>query len=176
MKLTFKKLIMNNTERVQLINQFRILALLDDSQRKDYEMQAEILERGYIGLYHKIFDVLSEEVPESTVRETYDILTMFRVLENAVALLPAEERSQFTFEFQGFDGNNDPHYSIAEFLIEKLGLYRELHGQDINSHHSYSIEIYRRMLAEFNAQQKEQITRVLPLESLKAIQAAALEE
>ena len=48
------------------------------------------------------------------------------------------------FKFEGFDANNDPHYFIANFLIEKLNRFTDI--IPMNSHSVASLELYKRML------------------------------
>jgi uncharacterized protein YfbU (UPF0304 family) len=50
--------------------------------------------------------------------------------------------------FQGFDGNNDPHYGITSYLVTHLQRFTEV-PPDLNSHSSATIDQYRRMLRAF---------------------------
>jgi uncharacterized protein YfbU (UPF0304 family) len=107
--------------------------------------------------YRGIFDRTPHR--EEDVRETHEILTMFRALEGTVAKLSKDDQtridaacSPFTtkdLHFQGFDGNNDEHYSIASFIVNSLGQYPERKGGVMNSHSSGSLGAYKRMLAPF---------------------------
>ena len=112
---------MTRIERQLLINQFKILALLDGENRYEHDQKVQWLESGLPGFYEEVFSG-REEIAEEIEKETGDILSMFKHLEYAVALLPADQQEQFSFSFKGFDGNNDPHYSVARFLIEQRGL------------------------------------------------------
>jgi uncharacterized protein YfbU (UPF0304 family) len=96
----------------------------------------------------------SEPDDEQDVRETHDILTMFRVLASSYARLNKDDKARVDTEaapfsgkdlkFGGFDGNHDPHHGIASFIVNDLGLYQELQGHAMNSHSSV-LEVYRRM-------------------------------
>jgi len=92
------------------------------------------------------------------VQETCDILDMYRLLQSSFKKLsPAEqvrvqkEASPFDdyVEYQGFDGNNDPHLHIVSVLVEDLGRYSEIKNPDLNSHSVATLRHYRDMLRRF---------------------------
>jgi uncharacterized protein len=164
---------LSRAERLILANQYRILALVDEQNASSNENNAEILLNGYTGLYHNLFDSLSDEVPESVTEEIHNILSMFRTLENSIASLPAGEKQQLHLTrlgFEGFDGNNDDHYHIAKFMVEKQELYDEYEKHSMNSHSSASLPRYRRQLAVFN--RVHQSMQNLTLADLKQVEAA----
>lgn len=137
-------------ERQILSNQFRILSKLEEDEREYYETKAEILENGYTGKYNEIFTVDHEETPIDICHETGDILNMYRHINGAILNLSPEEKAELNLEriaFEGFDGNNDPHYAYTYFMVEKMNLWREHQNMDLNSHNSLSIGKYKRMLA-----------------------------
>jgi uncharacterized protein YfbU (UPF0304 family) len=96
----------------------------------------------------------TEPDTEQDVRETHDILTMFRVLQSSYERLsPADKKRvdtavpPYTGEdlyFAGFDGNHDNHHGIAHYMVEELGLYEEQKGRAMDSHMNV-LETYRRM-------------------------------
>lgn len=97
-----------------------------------------------------------QDDPE-TVREVFDILDMWRELEEGFKSLKPAERARVAAEgkhsesllrFWGFDANNEPHYGIARFVIDKLNRYENFSKRDINSHGRLADE-YRRMFAVF---------------------------
>lgn len=102
----------------------------------------------YSGIFHSELDT------DEDVRETHDILTMFRVLQGSYERLTAAEKKRVDtavppfdgkdLYFHGFDGNHDAHCSIAHFMTEELGLYEEQKGRAMNSHGSV-LDTYRRM-------------------------------
>jgi uncharacterized protein YfbU (UPF0304 family) len=92
------------------------------------------------------------------VSETVDILYMWHFLEDSHKELSAADKTKVEKEaepfgkyvqFPGFDANNEEHYGIATYLIDRLGRFQFLKGRDINSH-SPSIEGYRRMYNMFD--------------------------
>jgi uncharacterized protein YfbU (UPF0304 family) len=132
-------------ERMSLSNQFRILEKLEPDA-DHYARFAEILERGYEGLYSQIFEHQSEPLPEAISEEVYEIFDMYRALDNAYRKGIAKPAGQCP-EFAGFDGNNDPHFGVAQFILEELNLFSELHDQPRNSHSRGELPCYRRMLS-----------------------------
>ena len=144
---------LKQTERLILANQNRILAFLDEENSHNYLFKAEILENGYEGLFYECFESISDGVSDEICKETHDILTMYRVINNLIGTLSDEQIASLQLEkikFKGFDANNDDHYGFMTFLIDKADLYKELKNKYLNSHSILSIEIYRRMLPVYN--------------------------
>lgn len=93
---------------------------------------------------------------EEDLKETSDILDMWGFIERAFAALTEPEKdrvkaSNHGFEpvFTGFDGNNEDHYHIANFLVNNMNRFKEFAGRSLNSH-SESITNYRRSYAKFD--------------------------
>jgi len=144
------------TERLILVNQYRILASVEE-YGEEYNTLAEIVERGYKGLYYKLFDSLHDEVSEEVTEETNDILDMFRHIQSGIASLTDDEKKQLnmsTLSFGGFDANHDDHYFQMEFMVKKLGLWDELKNTYLNSHSQAYLPRYRAQLAVFNSVRK----------------------
>jgi uncharacterized protein YfbU (UPF0304 family) len=141
-------------ERAILANQNRILACLIEENAEHYNHLADIAEHGYVGLYGDIFEHIFDEVSFEICNETFEILTMYCVIKNAVAKLSKEQLASIDlnkFKFEGFDANSDPHYSFMEFLIEKEDRYPELKDMYRNSHSGLTITKYRRLLEVYHA-------------------------
>jgi len=162
-------------ERLTLANQYKILAALSEDNAAGFARNAEILLRGHVGLYHHVFDGVSEEVPTEVTDEVQDILDMFWGIHIVFAERPQSEikaagldRKKLTFN--GFDANNDPHYEQARFMVERLDLYQELKGGNFNSHSRMDMSRYRRMLPIYQAAFKSK--EGLTVETLKAMQEA----
>lgn len=164
---------LSKTERAFFANQNRILALLseqneDAANANHYNHLADIAECGYEGLYYELLENISEGVSKEICKETHDILTMYRIINSSIAKLTEEQRLSLEIEkieFEGFDANNDSHYGFMEFLIEKEGKYVELKDMYRNSHNSYSIEKYRRLLEIY--QERNKVELYLPYEVLR---------
>jgi len=152
--MTDKKL--TKVERLILLNQYKILSKLD-SDADFYESNIEILESGYEYDYDSLFGAIDEDpVPVETCRETIEILNMFRRFDHLLYNITDEQKTEMgddikKLKFQGFDANNDKHYFYTKFMINKQGKWDELHDKYLNSHNSYTIELYRKMLAEYKS-------------------------
>ena len=104
-----------------------------------------------------------DEASYKFVKETVDILSMWNYLEYEYTKLTKTDRTKFDSlntnvkwaTFPGFDGNNDPHYGIALFLIESLKRFTNFDAKKMNSHYSGLIPRYLRMIDKFNKIQKE---------------------
>jgi hypothetical protein len=91
------------------------------------------------------------------VDETTNILDMWMFLEEGYAKLSASEKARLEKEadpfgkyvqFAGFDGNNEPHYGIATYLIEDMKRFTHFAKREMNSH-SQSVEHNLRMYSIF---------------------------
>lgn len=99
-----------------------------------------------------------KEDDDAVVKETADILSMWRSIENALGNIPQPDRDElekdaypWSIRFGGFDGNNDPHYGVASFMVEDLGRFGERKGGVMNSHSQSELLRYRTMLKRFQA-------------------------
>lgn len=137
---------MDRATRLIISNQLEILKHLDPAQSEEYEHQQEILRSGYTSRYNEVFNDLSEEeADEKMQQEVWDILGMFRALNNARldGWVPSDPDAA---KYEGFDGNNDPHYWFAGHLLDRSKLFAES-APNKNSHSITSLPTYRRMLA-----------------------------
>ena len=102
--------------------------------------------------YHGIFNAEEAHTNEE-VTETIDILSMMGFIESSVSQLNDAERPEFEgndlLKFRGFDGNNDPHFSIAHTLINDLDRFSEFVDRPLNSHSRSTLSIYRRLLPHY---------------------------
>jgi uncharacterized protein len=99
----------------------------------------------------------SEDLPPN-VKETCDILDMYRSIEPAFKRLSESEKERVKSNpsgayatFQGFDGNNDDHYGVLSDLVNVIGKYEERKGGVFKSHSPVSLPKYRKMLAVFHS-------------------------
>ena len=108
-----------------------------------------------------------EEDDEADVREVAEILDLWRLVEDSYRGLPKKEK-EFVDEcvggpprFRGFDGNHEStQYSIAIFIIEKMGRYAEFHGRDLNSHVPM-LDEYRPMVAALESIKRDGALSIL---------------
>ena len=140
---------MDRTARLLIWNQLEILKTLNPSDATNYESKQEIVASGYSSRYEEIFgQVTAEEASKEMQEEVKDILDMFRALSNATqsGWVPSDPRRA---KFEGFDANNDDHYSFAGHLIDEAGLWPES-APNKNSHSSATLDRYRRMLERWH--------------------------
>jgi len=158
---------LSDVERIILINQSRILAILDPDSAKSHELAAEALEGGYEGAYTWHLPSFDPEVLSAEeCSETLNILTMFLVLKRTYDEL--EDKSGIDsreIEYEGFDGNNDKQHGFC-FFLEKEGKFKDLNITR-NSHSQGTLPMYRRMLAawercrDISSLAREDLQRIL---------------
>lgn len=97
-----------------------------------------------------------DEPSDEMVRETADIMSMWREIEFAYERLDAADKARLEAavpytgknpKFEGFDGNNDKQHGIANHLVNRMGRFEEFKGRSLNSHSSGSLPTYRNQLA-----------------------------
>ncbi len=131
----------------------------------------EAIERGHEWaldwMYPGVFTGAPVTSPQ-TVSEVCDVLDMWSMIERSYAKLSKEEEKQVEVEaepfgknvrFQGFSVNDEiTHYSIADFLINKMGRFDTFEGRELNSHFP-CLDAYRRMLTVFKPRQHTLVGR-----------------
>lgn len=163
---------LTKTERLILLNQFRILKSLNPNE-DNYDYALEVLEKGYEYHYKEIIQdsLLIEEFPFNSSQLVLDILYMFSSMRLAYNKLSDKSNIvESKIRFPGFcsssGGFEAKCLSYARFYVNQQGgLFRELgniENSDINR-----IPYYREMLAEFEKSQnkfdltKEDIIRII---------------
>lgn len=126
------------------------------------------LQRKYPGLF------ASEETPDAVVKETGDILWMFGIIESGIGKLTGAEAAEAETwhynKWQGFDGNNDPHYGVARVMIEELGEFEHSRkGVNLNSHSQGTLPRYRSMYEKFYGYVQSGNAAPLSFEALRDI-------
>jgi len=138
-------------ERQLLINQCKILSVFGDAQEKiTYERRIEILEKGYTGLYQKVFNTLYEEVPVSTYQEVENILKMYSRINDSIRNLSDEDKESLdlaSLEFEGFDASTGMHYYMMSYLVDRMDEHLEYKGRELKSHRDSSLVKYNKMLS-----------------------------
>jgi uncharacterized protein len=155
---------LNKFERRLLMNQYRILSLLDQSNADHYNKLRDALENGYVASYQDdlfagILDGLSMEQC-AFVRE---VMNMFDALQRSYDALDdkqgiEEERTKFP----GFDSDYElAHLGYARFVVEREGRFSHLKpfSADFISH-TPMLDRYRRMYDIWKlAQNRYELTR-----------------
>lgn len=141
-------------ERLTLWNQYEILKKLDPDETKQYEINQEILSRGFVQYYPEMNPSIypeDETMPADLSREVEEFLTMFRAIKWSCDRLGYTPKSHNAL-FEGFDGNDSGgQFGFAKFVRRKLGKWEELADRPDNSHSMSSLDTYRRMLAKWRA-------------------------
>ncbi|AXC16127.1 UPF0304 protein yfbU (plasmid) [Acidisarcina polymorpha] len=137
-------------ERLQLINQYRILEKLDPEGADEYAADREIIARGYTAQYHTVFTDVWDEMSVEECTYVYDVLDMHRILINSFNHLA--DKAGLTLDdvkFEGFDLNSEgKRYGFAEHL-QKQGKWKETLPDYLNSHTEMTAFKQRRMLDNF---------------------------
>ncbi|MCE9822281.1 YfbU family protein [Vibrio alginolyticus] len=160
-------------ERLNLINQYKILAKLYPEEAEHYDELREILEDGYEIFYSMVDQWISNDMPKEEGKFVLDILELYRFIEDYKRISKDENiTNHFLSSFMGFDGNNEGEYmAFARFLIIKQGKFSEqkdyLRKNDNLNSHTPMVDTYKRMLAKWESFGKpyqltaEQIQQIL---------------
>ena len=94
-------------ERLNLINQYTILAKLSPDDAEHYEELKTILEDGYEIFYSSLDMWISEDMPEEEGKFVLDILDLYRFIEDYKSRSPNSLVLENHYSiFLWFDGNN----------------------------------------------------------------------
>lgn len=160
---------MTKLERLQLINQFKILSLLQPNGGHDEKIH--ILEGGFIDHYDEVTTCIQEEVSIEISRFVASILNMYRDLHFTAAKINDKEIIDLV-KFDGFDGTTEfDYWSYTDFLLFKLNRFTELtkdnQYKDIDSHgpvinlYKRQLEVYRNFKNKNIPFDKEKIIEVM---------------
>ncbi len=145
-------------ERQQLINQYKILELLDPAQSDYYRDCQRILLEGYSILYADVLEPWTE-MSEDECRYVFDVLDLFRFLRNSYdALEDKQGISEREIQFRGFDGNNESKNLAFLKFLKHQGKWQETLAQnsDFNSHSIITKSLYPKMLERLKTVQREE--------------------
>ena len=143
-------------ERLQLINQFRILEKLYPEDAEHYAESRGIIAHGYTIQYEEVFNEVYEEMDIEECQYVFDVLDLYRTLTRSFdALTDKKGLTSENVRFQGFDGNNESRrHAFAEHL-RKQGKWTETLTGRLNSHSKITMSLYPRMLAKFEPIQEQ---------------------
>jgi uncharacterized protein YfbU (UPF0304 family) len=168
----------NKAQRLTLVNQYRILALLEPTEAETHSYMASLFE---MGLEEELAEWgwLDDQIDHRIAREVIDILTMFEALELSATKI--EDLSGDTLRwlrFRGFDHNQDfDHLRYYEASVARPGHWNHFKDrQDLNGH-SEVLPMYRRMLEEFQPIWRKKLNAMgydLTKEELVTVAAAAI--
>lgn len=153
---------LTRAERLILVNQYRILAQLDEEEAEGYQEYIEILANGYEGFYDSVDEsVHCETLLEEECGLVLDILSMYDWLASYMNEHPTDDEvlKHVWARFQGLDLNNEGKYwSFARFLLQVQGKFELLQAaaapalvlDDYNSHQRM-LGKYDRMVGEWRS-------------------------
>lgn len=149
----------SETEKLSLINQFKILNLLEPNA--GYEEKIHILEGGFVDHYDDLTTCIQDEVSNEVSEFVVHILNMYRDLHFTATKISDKEIIDLV-KFDGFDATNEfDYWSYTDFLLFKLNRFTELtkdnQHEDINSHGS-TINQYERQLEVYRNFKNKNIT------------------
>lgn len=170
---------LTETERLMLINQNKILALLDPDEKEHHERLVEILESGYEGLYDELTMGLREPMSQADSDLVIDVLNMHVAIRDVAQAEGVDimDGDNWALQMRGFDGNNEYELlSFARFIAledgSSYGVF--LVGDQFPNSHSRSRETHERMLTEFNALGGAVGLRKAGVAGLERLKAAAV--
>jgi uncharacterized protein YfbU (UPF0304 family) len=119
---------LDEKDRLILINQYRILTLLDPEHTDEYEERLEILRSGYEVFYDSLDESLCKNMPKNEGQFVLDLLSLYRIVEKHKNDNPddIDVTNHRMATFNGFDGNYETEYmGFVRFLINNLGRFEE---------------------------------------------------
>lgn len=154
-----KKMAISKAHRILLINQYKILGLLDEENKDYYDNLVEIYEWGYTKLYLEAQDLIYEELSDDAQIFVWDVLGMYDLINVHMEENPSEcekIKSHDHSAFGGFNGNNETDMmGFAQYLVEREGYYdsiknaRKQKGLPSFNTHCPMSQKYRAMLDQF---------------------------
>lgn len=129
---------LTQTERLILLNQYRILSILDPNEKDAYEESISVLQNGYEKHYERLHPGLNTSIVTAEQSSfVHQSLSMFDRLENAIDdgkfLLSDGLKSKI--RFVGFSENYEPeYYSYANFVIHLQKSFQRYKDLPLNSH------------------------------------------
>jgi uncharacterized protein YfbU (UPF0304 family) len=161
-------------DRLILYNQYEILKGLNPEESEEYKLMQSIVVNGFKSNYDELIEGFSNETPELISEFVFDVLQMYRVLNDSYCELLPEEKQQIDkkdITYAGFDGNEEgSYYTYANFVLEDLGRYEEIynHGKvELNSHRNM-LNKYSRMIKTWEEETAERYDN-LSFKSIKKI-------
>ena len=158
---------LSKVERLQLINQFKILSLLENTDT--YQNNIEILKNGYEFDYREVLDDYIWDGIEYNVSESvHDIIGMFCNIYGSKKQLKKEDLEEVEkfdkynyLDFNGFDGNNESKYLSYVNYLQEENQYEEIlctenkFKQKKWNSHARMVNIYEKLLSKYSKIEKD---------------------
>lgn len=143
---------LTQTERLILLNQYRILSIIDPSEKEGYEENINILEAGYELEYPNLQSGLEFSVSVKECEFVNDVLDVFDRIGYAIDDNKIELPKDLSWraKFSGFDGNHEGNLlRYAIFVINKQEKFQRLKMSNFNSH-CPTIGRYEQLISRWN--------------------------
>jgi uncharacterized protein len=145
------------SERVILVNQYKILSILEPSNAKHYASLIQILSEGFESRYSDCsMEVYPQTLSEEDCHDVSSTLQMFWDLQrDFVARNPGKDSKHLNFP--GYSGNEETsQLGYVAFLIDTEKKFQGLRfGQDRFNSHSPAVDVYKRMRTAYDRIRKE---------------------
>ena len=138
-------------ERLILLNQYRILELIDVENADQYKKLQIILADAYELEYSELHQFVARTpFTAAQCRNVLDVLTMFEVLGDSYDALDDKSGiEEWRVRFQGYDGNNEAEYvGYVRYLVDHGDRFTHVVNGTFNSHRPV-VRQYAEMLARF---------------------------
>lgn len=161
---------LSRLDRLKLMNQYLILAALEESD--EYDNAIRILDNGFEGEYDSLFQGYDDTLSEENCRFVRDVLCMYEDIQR-IGNDSKDKKitAHFNYRFKGFDGNNEGNYMCyARYLTKNARLWSYLEfGDDGCNSHMPRVDKYRDMLTKWEKiEDKGTISAETILEILEA--------
>ena len=140
-------------KRLVLMNQYRMLAVLDKDSTEHWLKAADMVQEGWPVESLPDVDIMRSYMRDALTREdqqfVLDALHVFELVQDGIKAGYKPAREHAITEFPGFDGNNETKLmSYARHVVEGEGRfeYVERSAKDFNAHMP-TVEIYQRMIS-----------------------------
>ena len=142
---------LSKKDRLLLLNQYRILSLLDENE--DYAEAVDILTRGVKADYEDLAAELFDEVSEADSTFVADILDIYRGIDAfLIGNADPDVTGHSLFPFPGFDGNHETALMGLVRHHHKHGKWTELvkHSDETDGFNSHTRmrDRYERMIVK----------------------------
>lgn len=147
---------LSKKDRLMLINQYRILSILNPDGASSYNIRIKMLEEGYSLHYDEMVNWIDDGMSREACQEIIDILEMYRCLWHSYKKLKDKKGiSKKDVRFPGFDAKDEEReLNYAEYVMYSLKRYKEFHQKRrLPNHDSYKVMLgqYRSMLSVWNS-------------------------
>jgi uncharacterized protein YfbU (UPF0304 family) len=167
-------------ERLTLSYQLRILEKLYPDEAKSYANHREAIERGFKLHYDWLTEYFdNDEMSPEDSKEVMSILDMYRAIRHSLRNVTDKSLTDHRYaKFPGFDGNNEPQYGYALYLIEDLGKWAMFKdsantGFDGLNSHMPMMDTYRAMLRVWQSIESVEARHDMSADDLRKVLAAS---